>query len=332
MPDLRILLVGGEACPPNLVARWYRPGRHILNGYGPTEATVTATMTELRPDRPVTIGVPLPTYSIVILDPHEDKTVPTGELGEIGIAGIGLALGYINRDDLTTKFIRDFLHIENNPSGRIYRTGDLGRIDENGEIDYRGRIDTQVKIRGYRIELKEIEAVLLDLPQVAQAAVTTFEHEESVVEIVAYYALKQDIELQRSEISQALRGKLPAYMMPAFLEQVDVIPMTLSNKADYKRLPKPQLQRFSTAQRYVPPKTDCECMLHAALTGVIRAEHVSTEAHFFDDLGANSLCGNSQETGHVECVDARYLHASDHRQARASSRFVDRRISRRNET
>jgi non-ribosomal peptide synthetase-like protein len=291
VPDLRILLVGGEACPQNLVARWYRPGRRILNTYGPTEATVTATMTELRPDKPITIGVPLPTYSIVILDPHEDKTVPIGELGEIGIAGIGLALGYINRNDLTMqKFIRDFLHIENNPSGRIYRTGDLGRIDENGEIDYRGRIDTQVKIRGYRIELKEIETVLLDLPQVSQAAVTTFEH-EGIVEIVAYYALKQGIELSRSEISQALRSKLPVYMVPAFLEQVDAIPMTLSNKADYKRLPKPQqLQRFSAAtQKYIPPKTDRERMLYTALTGIIRAEHVSTEAHFFDDLGANSL-------------------------------------------
>ena len=290
VPDLRILLVGGEACPENLVTRWYRPGRHILNTYGPTEATVTATMTELRPDKPVTIGVPLPTYSIVILDPHEDKTVPTGELGEIGIAGVGLSLGYMNRDDLTRKkFIRDFLHIENNPSGRIYRTGDLGRIDENGEIDYRGRIDTQVKIRGYRIELNEIESVLLDLPQVAQAALTTFETEEGIVEIVAYYALKQGVELPCSEISQALRSKLPVYMVPAFLEQVDAIPMTLSNKADYKRLPKPQSQRFSAAQGYVPPKTDRERMLHAAISGVLRAEHVSTEAHFFDDLGANSL-------------------------------------------
>jgi amino acid adenylation domain-containing protein len=290
VPDLRILLVGGEACPQKLVTRWYHPGRRILNGYGPTEATVGATMTELRPDKPVTIGVPLPTYSIVILDPLEDKTVPTGEIGEIGIAGVGLALGYINRDDLTKqKFIRDFLNIENNPSGRIYRTGDLGRIDENGEIDYRGRIDTQVKIRGYRIEPNEIEAVLLDLPQVSQAAVTTFEH-EGIVEIVAYYALKQGTELPRSEISQKLRSKLPIYMVPAFLEQVNAIPMTLSNKADYKRLPKPQqLQRFSATQRYIQPKTDRECMLHAALTGIIRAEHVSTEAHFFDDLGANSL-------------------------------------------
>ena len=290
VPDLRILLVGGEACLQNLVARWYRPGRRILNTYGPTEATVTATMTELRPDKPVTIGVPLPTYSIVILDPHEDKTVPTGELGEIGIAGVGLALGYMNRDDLTMKkFIRDFLHIENNPSGRIYRTGDLGRIDENGEIDYRGRIDTQVKIRGYRIELNEIEAVLLDLPQVAQAAVTTFEPEEGVVEIVAYYALKQGVELPRSEISQALRSKLPVYMVPAFLEQVDAIPMTLSNKADYKRLPKRAVAAFFRRAGVCPPKTDRERVMHAALAGVLRAEHVSTEHHFFDDLGANSL-------------------------------------------
>jgi non-ribosomal peptide synthetase-like protein len=290
LPDLRILLVGGEACPHNLVQRWYRPGRRILNSYGPTEATVTATLTELTPDKPVTIGVPLPTYSIVILDPNESKTVPTGELGEIGIAGVGLALGYMNRDELTMKkFIRDFLQIDNNPSGCIYRTGDLGRIDENGDVDYRGRIDTQVKIRGYRIELNEIEAVLLDLPQIAQAAVTTFEPEDGVAEIVAYYAFKQGAELPRNEISTALRGKLPAYMVPAFLEQLDAIPMTLSNKADHKKLPKPQLQRFSAAQGYVAPKGESERILHAALAEVLRVERVSTEHHFFDDLGANSL-------------------------------------------
>src|SRR3712207_9206072 len=101
-------------------------------------------------------------------------------------------------------------------------------------------------------------------------SVTTFEPEEGVVEIVAYYALKQGVELLRSEISRALRSKLPVYMVPAFIEQVDAIPMTLSNKADYKRLPKPQLQRFS-AQGYVPPKTDRERMLHDALAEIGRA-------------------------------------------------------------
>ena len=97
LPELRTLLVSGEACPHHLVVRWHQPGRTILNAYGPTEATVTATLTELRPDKPVTIGRPLPTYSIVILDPDKDKIVDAGTLGEIGIAGIGLANGYLNR-------------------------------------------------------------------------------------------------------------------------------------------------------------------------------------------------------------------------------------------
>ena len=223
----------------------------------------------------------------------------------------------MNRDELTMKkFIRDFLNIQNNPSGRIYRTGDLGRIDENGEIEYRGRIDTQVKIRGYRIELNEIEAVLLGLPQIAQAAVTTFEPEQGLVEIVAYYAFKQGAELPRDEISQALRSKLPAYMVPAFLEELPSIPMTLSNKADHKRLPKPQLAALlSATQGYVPPKTDNERILHAALCEVLRVDRVSTEHHFFDELGANSLlmarvCAAIRKNPrHVERVDARHLHA-----------------------
>ncbi len=324
LPDLRILLVGGETCPQNLVTRWYRPGRRILNTYGPTETTVTAAMTDLRPDKQVTIGVPLPTYSMVILDPKDDKTVPTGDIGEIGIAGIGLALGYINQDDLTTKkFIHDFLHIENNPSGKIYRTGDLGRINENGEIEYRGRIDTQVKIRGYRIELNEIEAVLCNLPQVAQAAVTTFEIQEGVMEIVAYYSLKHGVKLQQSEILQALRNKLPVYMVPAFLEQVDVIPMTLSNKSDYKRLPKPQLQRFSAAQGFVPPKTVHEHMVHDAIAKVLHIERISTEHHFFDDLGANSLlmarvCAAIRKNSGMSNVSMRdiYMHPTIARLAR----------------
>jgi non-ribosomal peptide synthetase-like protein len=290
VPQLRILLVGGEACPQNLVARWHRPGRTILNSYGPTEATVTATLTALQPDKPVTIGIPLPTYSIVILDPAEDKAVAPGQPGEIGIAGVGLALGYLNRDELTMKkFIRDFLQLENNPSGRIYRTGDLGRIDDDGQIEYHGRIDSQVKIRGYRIELNEIEAVLLDLPQIAQAAVTTFEPEPGVVELVAYFSFKHGAELPRDEISRALRGKLPAYMVPSYLEELPVIPMTLSNKADHKRLPKPQVPRFSGGASYVSPDTPNERILADALAAVLRMERVSCQDHFFDDLGANSL-------------------------------------------
>ena len=149
LPGLRFLLVSGEPCPQDLVARWHRPGRRFLNVYGPTEATVTATWTVVHPGRPVTIGVPLPTYAVVVLDPDSDTALPPGAMGEIGIAGVGLARGYLGRPDLTERaFVPDFLGIPNNPPGRIYRTGDLGRVNADGEIEHHGRIDTQVKIRG----------------------------------------------------------------------------------------------------------------------------------------------------------------------------------------
>ena len=317
LPALRILLVGGEACPQNLVVRWHRPGRAILNSYGPTEATVTATLTELVPDKPVTIGRPLPTYSIVILDPVTDQVVPHGELGEIGIAGIGVAAGYLNRDDLTRqKFIADFLAIPHNPSGRIYRTGDLGRVTADGEIEYRGRIDTQVKIRGYRIELIEIESVLMELPQIAQAAVATHEPEPGQVELVAYYALKQGMgELSRGDIAQALRGRLPAYMVPAYIEELPFIPMSISNKADHKRLPKPKGERFRAGGAVVAARTDTERTLAAALAEVLKVDAVSVEAHFFDDLGANSLvmarfCARIRRTSAMGQVSMRDIYVN----------------------
>jgi non-ribosomal peptide synthetase-like protein len=291
LPQLRLLLVGGEACPHNLVVRWHRPRRTILNSYGPTEATVTATLAELTPDRPVTIGLPLPTYSIIILDPAADHPAAPGALGEIGIAGIGLAAGYLNREELTRKkFIADFLAVPNNPSKRIYRTGDLGRFNEEGEIEYHGRIDTQVKIRGYRIELIEIESVLLDLPEIAQAVVTTYEPEPGQLELVAYYALKQDASiLSHGELTQALRSRLPRYMVPAYLEELPFIPMTIGNKADHRQLPKPKRPRLSDRTKLVAAKTESERFLAHALTEVLKVDHFSTEDHFFDDLGANSL-------------------------------------------
>ncbi|NVO12429.1 MAG: amino acid adenylation domain-containing protein [Rhodoplanes sp.] len=293
LPHLRLLMVGGEACPQNLVMRWSRRGRTILNTYGPTEATVTATVTELHPEKPVTIGIPMPTYSIVILDPAEARAMPRGELGEIGIAGIGVAAGYLNREELTAqKFIPDFLGIANNASKRIYRTGDLGRINDSGEIEYLGRIDTQVKIRGYRIELVEIESVLMEMPQIAQAAVSTFEPEPGMPELVGYYALKQGAgELPRREILQALKRRLPAYMVPAYLEELPAIPMSASNKADRKKLPKPTGSRCQAAAtgKVVAARTDNERLLVEAIAEILTVERVSIDDHFFDDLGANSL-------------------------------------------
>jgi len=274
------------------VQRWQRPGRTMLNAYGPTEATVTATLTELIPDKPVTIGGPLPTYAIVILDEQKSVAIERGGLGEIGIAGIGLAKGYLNAPELTgRKFIPDFLAIPNNPSKRIYRTGDLGRINERNEIEFHGRIDTQVKIRGYRIELSEIEAVLTELPQIGQAVVHTYEPEPGSVELVAYYTLKQnDAELPPAEISATLRKRLPAYMVPAYLELLPFIPMTTINKADRKNLPPPKGARFTAGRNeLVAPRTKTEQALAETLGEVMKVERVSVQDHFFHDLGAHSL-------------------------------------------
>ena len=291
LPALRFLLVSGEACPHDLVLRWHRPGRRFLNVYGPTEATVSATWAVVHPERPVTIGVPLPTYSTVILDPDDPgRALPHGQVGEIGIAGIGLARGYINRDDLTEKaFVPDFLLVPGNVTGRIYRTGDLGRVTADGEIEYLGRIDLQVKIRGYRIELTEIESVLLQVPGIAQAVVDTYEPVPGTTELVGYYSLRTGAARPADDALRAhLRERLPPYMVPAYLEHLPVVPMTTADKADRTALPPPTTRR-TTEGEYVAPAGPTETVLAELLAATLGVERVSAAAHIFADLGANSL-------------------------------------------
>jgi len=134
-----------------------------------------------------------------------DEALARGETGEIGIGGIGVAEGYFNRPELTAaRFIEDFLALPNNPSGRIYRTGDLGRINEDGEIEFLGRIDTQIKLRGHRIELTEIESVLLEIPEIAQVAATTFEPAPGAPELVAYYSVKHGLAARAGTMSVSI--------------------------------------------------------------------------------------------------------------------------------
>ena len=214
-----------------------------------------------------------------------------GEAGEIGIAGIGVAEGYLNRPELTrAKFIDDFLALPNNPSGRIYRTGDLGRITEDGEIEYLGRIDTQIKLRGYRIELTEIESVLLEIPEIAQVVATTFEPEPGAPELVAYYSVKHGARApDRNAIVQLMRSRLPSYMTPAYLEQLPFIPTLVSNKADRKQLPAPKSARLRLVETHVPPETETESALCQALSDVLGLEEVSIDGDFFAEYGAHSL-------------------------------------------
>ncbi len=289
LPGLRFLLVSGESCPDDLVERWHRPERRFLNVYGPTEATVSATWTLLDPSRPVTIGVPLPTYSVVVLDPETYRALPPGSLGELGIAGVGLADGYLGARELTERaFVPDFISMPDNPSGRIYRTGDLVRVNEDGEIEHHGRIDTQVKIRGYRIEVAEVEAVLRQIPGVAQAVVDTHEPEPGMKELVAYYTSRSRPD--PAAIHATLREKLAPYMVPSYLEQLDHLPVGPTGKVDRNSLPRPRrARRVPVGEKYVCPSSELETVMAAELGTVLGVEHVSVEDHFFDHLGANSL-------------------------------------------
>jgi non-ribosomal peptide synthetase-like protein len=330
LPRLRFLLVSGEACPQHLITRWHRPGRRFLNVYGPTEATVTATWAVIHPERPVTIGVPLPTYTVVILDPTGQRILPAGAVGEIGIAGVGLARGYLNRDDVTARsFIRDFVGIDNNPSGRIYRTGDLGRINDEGEIEYLGRIDTQVKIRGYRIELTEIESVLLQVPGIAQAVVGTCQFDPGVIELVAYYSRREHADVDQREVYRLLREQLPQYMIPAYLEELAVIPMQPSGKCDRRNLPAPQSPRgFGGGDANVGPVTATERSLADALAAILHQKQVSVDSHLLDDLGADSLliaqfCAQVRKRADVASVSMRDVYT--HPTIRSLASAVDKK-------
>ena len=291
LPALRFLLVSGESCPQDLVSRWHQPGRRFLNVYGPTEATVTATWAVLHPDRPVTIGTPLPTYKIVVLDPDADRALPPGTLGEIGIAGIGLATGYLNRPEETEHaFVPDFIGIEHNPSGRIYRTGDLGMVNPDGEIEHHGRIDAQVKIRGYRVELAEVESALQQVPGIAQAVVSTYEPTPGVVELAGYYTTKRDQDVDTRAVCRHLRESLPGYMVPAYLEQLTAIPVLVSDKLDRKSLPAPRGSRMlADGAQYQVPAAGTQSLLAGLLAKTLGVERVSADNNFFFDLGANSL-------------------------------------------
>ncbi len=292
LDELTFLLVSGEACPADVIDPWLTPNRRVLNAYGPTETTVTATWSVMEPGQAVTIGGPLPTYSVLILEPGQERPLNAGEVGEICVAGIGLADGYLNRPEETSKaFIDDFIDLPNNPSGQIYRTGDLGRITGENRIEFLGRIDTQVKIRGYRIELDEIAAVMREIEAVSAAVVDTFNPQDSGTELVAYLTPAIPGEhLDITKINQVLRDRLPAYMVPSFYLQLDVLPLLPSTKVDRSALPEPTGARFvSSTQSLVPPKNKLEAQLADLLASLLGLDQVSVTADFFDDLGTDSL-------------------------------------------
>jgi amino acid adenylation domain-containing protein len=251
-PDgVRLLILGGEACPPQLADRLAREGTEVWNTYGPTEATVVACAARLSGGEPVRIGLPLDGWRLAVADPASGQPVPWGEVGELVIGGVGVAR-YLDPEHDATAF-RPFAALG---PGRAYHTGDLVRAEPDGLI-YLGRADAQIKIRGYRIELSEIEAVLMELPGISLAAVTTYEPLPGVVELAGYYTRRDHPGApRRHDVQEHLRGRLPRHMVPAYLDELPTMPLLTGGKADRESLPKPTgSARLGLSEDYFPPAT-----------------------------------------------------------------------------
>jgi len=288
IPTVRLLILGGETCPPDLAKRWWQPGRRLFNTYGPTEATVIATCAECHPDEPITIGQLVPNYSACILDEHL-RPVPAGVAGELCLGGVGLARGYLGRPELTReKFIS--LAGDDGPAQRLYRTGDLARWTPDGsKLEFLGRLDSQVKIRGFRVELAEIESVLMECPGVQAAAVALREDVPAVQQLVAYIVPQPATPFDENAIRAILRAHLPAYMIPALLETLPHLPTLASGKVDRKNLPAPGARPADGRRDLVPPRTGLEKQIVAEWERLFAPTPVSVRDDFFLDLGGHSL-------------------------------------------
>ncbi|BAZ08944.1 non-ribosomal peptide synthase [Calothrix sp. NIES-4071] len=233
-PALRTIIVAGEACSSNLVARW-APGRQFFNAYGPTESTVctTVALCSSGSQKPP-IGRPIANTQVYVLDENL-QPVPIGVSGELYIGGDGLARGYLNRPDLTAeKFIPN--PFSNQPDSRLYKTGDLARYLKDGNIEFLGRVDNQVKIRGFRIELGEIEAVLSQHPAVLETVVVAREDIPDRKYLVAYIVPSNSGAISRRDLRGFLFEKLPDYMIPRVFLMLDALPLTPNGKVDRRAL------------------------------------------------------------------------------------------------
>lgn len=288
IPQLRLLILGGEVCPTELAKRWARPGRHMINTYGPTETTVIATYSECTPFRNVTIGKPLPNYSTYILDSEMQK-VPVCVAGELCIGGLGLSDGYINLPELTAK---NFIvpGFKTNPAfpKRLYRTGDLCRFNETGEIEFLGRIDSQIKLRGFRIELTEIESQLMLCTGVLSTAVTVKKGFNGIQLLVAYIIPSGTGLFDAERVKNQLKSRLAPFMIPNIFEIVSELPMLPSGKVDRSKLPEPKYLSNDQQPADPPDCSPTELKILHLWQKLFAPNQPGIDDNFFE-LGGHSL-------------------------------------------
>ncbi|MFF2520962.1 amino acid adenylation domain-containing protein [Streptomyces liangshanensis] len=283
-PELRTLLVGAEACPPDLVARWATGGRRLLNAYGPTETTVVSTLSApLAADGTTPpIGTPLPGTGAYVLDARL-RPVPTGVGGELYLAGPALARGYLGRAALTAeRFVADPY---GPPGSRMYRTGDLAHRDHTGTTHYLGRGDEQVKLRGLRIEPGEIAAALTEHPTVDRAVAVVRDSRAGAAQLVAYVVPAPGREIDPAALLLHAAGRLPAALVPAAVVALRALPLLSSGKLDRAALPAPEQRADDTVRVPGSAREEILCGLFAGLLGL---EQAGPDDDFFR-LGGDSI-------------------------------------------
>ncbi|UGT62305.1 non-ribosomal peptide synthetase [Nocardia asteroides] len=281
LDELRVVVAGGEACPPELLRRLAFGGREFYNGYGPTETTIMTNISApLRPGEVVTIGGPIRGITEFVLD-ERLAPMPGGVAGELYITGAQLARGYHRRPGLTAaRFVPNPFAAD---GSRLYRTGDLVRSLPGGELQYLGRNDFQVKIRGFRIELGEIDAVLAADESVDLAVTVGHEHGGGTV-LVSYVHAADGAVIDVDALTERARAHLPAHMVPAAITVLDRIPLTPVGKLDRAALPAPVLR----AAAYRAPTTRMEALVAEAFAELLALERAGADDDFFA-LGGNSL-------------------------------------------
>ncbi len=279
LPALRTLVAAGEACSTAIVARW-SPNRRFLNAYGPTEASVCATIAICEDTRDMPpIGRPIANVQVYVLDALL-RPVPIGVTGELYLASIGLARGYLARPDITAeRFIPHPFSSE--PGTRLYRTGDLVRYLPDGQLEYLGRSDEQVKIRGYRIELGEIEVVLRQHPLLLEAIVEAKERQSGDQQLIAYVIPLSAQMPSPSELRSFLSASLPSYMLPAAFIPLATLPLTPNGKVDRHALPTLDGSRPDLDKPYLAPRTNTEHTLSTIWSQSLGVQNVGIHDNFF---------------------------------------------------
>ncbi|PYC87466.1 hypothetical protein C7C46_04665 [Streptomyces tateyamensis] len=305
LPDLRRIVCSGEALTADLVQGVAELiGCELFNLYGPTEASVDVTATRCAPGRPVTIGRPVANTRTHVLDP-DGTPLPLGSEGELCLAGVQLARGYLGRPGATAAAFRpDPL---GPPGSRLYRTGDLARWLPDGTLEYLGRLDHQVKIRGFRIELGEVEAALTSHPQVRAAVVTASQLPTGEAQLVGYLVGEVELEALRAHLG----ARLPAYMVPTAWVRLAALPLTSSGKTDRRALPAPDGRRPELATAYLAPRTPTEAVLAGLWEELLGVRPVGVQDGFLElggqSLVATRLCARLRRLTGAELTPAELL-------------------------